>query len=164
MATTQFQLENNVTKTPADIVTNAQGKKFIYTSADQANGTGQDLSTGLRVIVDYTAMAGDNATHLQAIVEAKSLQGTYYPLAYQFEIMKPVLAPQVHQIVLQPDMFWLDAGIGNLMFVGNKSIAVVSNQQGIMPQIWRVRVQLTDLNLAFASVTMNIYGERFNNA
>lgn len=158
MTITSFQLVDNQTFLPADIVNGT-----IFTSADQVNGAGVDLSTGIRVTIDYHDLQSiPRGARLQALVEGKSSSGQYYVLAYQFEEFLEVGFEQKAQIIMAPDLNWPDAGIDNIIFVGGSSIEKVSNQVGILPGTWRVRVNIRDPNNDFVSIRMSIYGERFN--
>lgn len=159
MTITSFQLVDNQTFLPADI---SNGK--IFTSADQTNGVGDDLSTGIRVTIDYHDLQSVPAgATLQAIIEGKSNAGQYSVLAYQFEELSIVGFQQKIQIIMAPDLNWPDAGIENIIFIGGQTVEKVSNQAGILPGTWRVSVNLKDpAPPRFVSVRMSIYGERFN--
>ena len=159
MTVTAFSLVDNQTYLPADIVDD-----HIYVSADQSNGTGSDKSSSIRAVVDYHDLQStDGTVELQALVEGKSVDGTYYPIAYQFEPFQLTGFEQSRSIVMQPDMFWFDAGIDNIVFIGNTTVQQVSNQTGILTDTWRFCVRITDPNNTFTSVRMSIFGERYGN-
>lgn len=158
MSITPFQLVDNQTFLPADM---SGGK--IFTSADQVNGVGSDLSTGIRIVLDFHDLqSAPTGAKLQALLEGKSLQGQYAILAYQFDEFDEVGIHRKRQIVMTPDSSWLDPGMDDLILVGGSIIEQISNQQGILPGIWRVSVNIRDPVSGFASVRMSIYGERFN--
>ncbi len=158
MTTTPFQLMDNQTVPLAEVV----GGK-VFESADQFNGTGTDLSTGLRVTMDYHDLqATSSGPTLQAIVEVKSAQGQYSILAYQFEEFGLLGFQQRRQINMAPNLNWPDAGIDNIIFVGGQTVEAVSNQVGLLPGTWRLSVLLKDPSSRFTSIRMSIYGERFN--
>lgn len=158
MAFTSFQLVDDQTFLPADVV---NGK--VFESADQFNGTGTDLSTGIRVTIDYHDLqATSSGPTLQAIVESKSLQGQYSVLAYQFEEFGVVGVPLKIQIIMAPNLNWPDAGVENIIFVGGSTVEKVSNQTGFLTGTWRVSVLLKDPSSRFTSLRMSIYGERFS--
>lgn len=158
MTTTPFQLVNNQTFLLADVI---NGK--VFESSDQTNGTGLDLSTGIRVTVDYHDLqATSSGATLQATVESKSAQGQYSILAYQFEEFGLLGFQQKRQIIMAPNLNWPDAGIDNIIFVGGVTVERVSNQVGLLPGTWRLSVNLKDPSSRFTSIRMSIYGERFN--
>lgn len=160
MSVTSFQLVDNQTLLPADVVSGR-----IYTSPDQSNGVGTDLSTGIRVVIDYHDLQTTNSPHgakLQCVVEGRGGFGQYYVLAYQFsEFVRPNLQ-QKRQLVMDPFLVWRDVGIDNIIYIGGTTVEQVSNQQGILPPIWRVSVNLRDPNEDLISARLSIYGERFN--
>ena len=159
MAVTAFQLVDNQTFLPADVV---DGRIFI--SPDQANGVGSDLSTGIRAIIDFHDMQSNpSGATLQAVVEGKSAGGQYYVLAYQFEEFNKIGEQQKRQLVMTPDMNWDFPGTDDIIWVGGTTVERVSNQVGTLPAIWRVAIILQDPEPPrFVSVRMSIYGERFN--
>lgn len=158
MAITEFQLIDNQTFLPGDI-----SNGIIYESPDQLNGTGLDLSTGIRVIVDYHDLQSIiPAARLQAVVEGKSEQGQFYTIAYQFEEFGIVGIQQRRQIVMAPELAVLDPGIDNIVFIGNDTVEQISTQQGILPDLWRIRIGINDLSGNFVSVRLSLYGQRFN--
>ncbi len=157
MSIVPFQLVNDQTFLPADI-----SDGVIFTSSDQLNGEGADLSTGIRVVVDYHDLQSfPYGASLQAVVEGKSAQGQYYIIAYQFEEFRLAGSTQKRQIVMDPNLTWLDAGIDNIIYVGGVTAEQVSNQQGILPPIWRLRLLVGNPN-SFTSARLSIYGERFS--
>lgn len=158
MSITPFQLVNNQTF----LASGVSGGK-VFTSADQTNGTGSDLSTGIRVVIDFHDLQSVPAgASLQALLEGKSLQGQYSILAYQFDRFEEVGVQHKRQIVMTPNSNWSDPGADDFIIIGGSVIEQISNQQGILPGIWRVSVNIRDLNSFFVSVRMSIYGERFN--
>lgn len=158
MASTQFQLESDRTFLPADI-----SNGVMYTSPEQVNGVGSDLSTGLRVVFDYHDLqSSPTGAALQGVIEGKAQGGQFYNLAYQFCEFRAVGFQQKRQLVVSPDLVVLDPGIDNIIFVGGLTIEQISNQQGILPATWRIRVIISNPSGFFQSVRMSIYGERFN--
>jgi len=160
MAITSFQLVDNQTFLPADISDGA-----IFVSPEQANGVGNDLSTGILVVVDYHDLqSGSPAAGLRAVVEGKSEQGQFYTIAYQFEEFFLVGFQQKRQIVMSQDLIAIDQGVNEDSVVPVDGIVTdqISRQYGIMSSTWRVRVGIRDSSSTFTSVRMSIYGQRFN--
>jgi len=160
MAVTPFQLVDNQTFLPVDIV---NGK--IYESPNQFNGIGVDLSTGIRLTIDYHDLQSiPFGAKVQATLESKSMSGQYSILAYQFEEFRRTGVPERAQIIMFPDLNWADAAVDNIIFVGGSTVERVSNTPGLLPGTWRVSIHINDPNNSFISVRLSIYGERFNNS
>lgn len=158
MTITSFQLVNNQTFLPANV---SNGK--VFTSADQFNGTGIDLSTSMRIVIDYHDLqVTSSGPTFQAIVESKSPQGQYSILAYQFEEFTLIGTQQKRQIIMAPILTVQTIGVDDPITIGGSIVEQVSNQQGILSGIWRVSINITDPSSRFVSIRMSIYGERFN--
>jgi len=163
MASTEFQLVNNQTFLPADIVQDGDGNDNIFISAEQTNGSGINFSTGLQIIVDYHDLQSvPSGTILKAVVEGKSLQGQFYTIAHQFSSFGTVGTQQRQQIIVSQDSLVFPPFVDSVISVSGVTIEQISRQQGIIPKTWRVRVAIRDDNSAFVSVRMSIYGQRFN--
>lgn len=158
MASQNFQLVNDQTFLPADV-----SNGTIYTSPEQLNGTGAELFTGMRLILDYHDLqSSPTSARLQAVVEGKSEQGQFYTLGYQFCDFRKVGVQQRRQIVFAPELFILDPGIDNIIFFGGQTVEQISNQQGVLTDIWRVKIAISDPNSGFVSARMSVYGQLSN--
>lgn len=157
MGAVSFQLLDNEIFTPADIV---DGR--IYTSPTQNNLTGTTYPA-LKLIADYQDLQGTfGQVGVTAFVEAESEQGHWYPIAYQFNQFGAIGVQHFREIVLQPDLFWFDVGIDNIIWVeGKGAIAQASNQQGFLFSKWRAAIGINDPNNTFQSLQMSLYGERY---
>jgi hypothetical protein len=150
----QFTLIDNETKLPADV-----SNGHIFVSADQDNSTGTKYQS-IRMVIDYKNLqSSDGTVGLQAVIEGKAANGEYYPIAYQFEDFRPVGFQQFREINLDPELVWFDPGIDNIVYVGNSTIGQISNQQGVLPETWRMCIRITDPNNTFQSVQLSAYGE-----
>lgn len=150
-----FQIEDNVTKTSADVTGN-----HIYISPEQNNS--QDFDS-IKLVVDYHDLQStDGSTKIQAVIENKSAEGTWYPVAYQFDEFNSVGEEFKQLIIMEPNMFWADAGIPDVMFVGGKTIAHRNPQTGKMTDKYRLCITLRDPNSAFTSLRFSAYGDLFN--
>lgn len=159
MASEAFQLLDNVTKLPADIVNGS-----IYTSPDQDNATGTTYPS-VRLIADYIDLQSTDGTAIiTTVLEGKSFGGTdYFPLAYQFCGFGTVGFQQRRELVIQPDLFWPDAGVDNIIFLsGVGTIAQVSNTPAVLSPTWRIQIHINDPNSTFVSLKLSLYGERFS--
>lgn len=158
MATTEFQLVDNRTFLPADVI-----GEDIFVSPEQSNGTGTGLSTGIQVVMHYHDFQSSGGTELQAVLEGKSSQGRFYTIAHQFEGFKLIGVQQTRRIVMAPDLGGIEPGPSkdDKTTVGGVVIDQISRQYGTMPSIWRVRVCIRSA-ASLVSVRMSIYGHRFN--
>jgi len=160
MATEAFQLLDNVNKLPADI----NADDIIFISADQDNSTGTTYPS-LKLIMDYIDLDSTDATpSITAVVEGKaSISADYYPIAYQFCPFASKNLRQRREIIMQPTMFWPDAGVDNIIFVAGKgTVAQVSNTPALLSPTWRVVLHINDPNSSFTSLDLSVYGERFS--
>ncbi len=158
MTTTSFQLVNDQTFLPVDV-----NAGVIYTSPEQANGAGNDLSTGILLVAHYHDLqSSPSGAAFCAVVEGKSDKGQFYTVARQFEEFNLIGSEQRRQVMMLPNLHVIDQGVDDLVRVGGQITDQVSRQQGVMPLVWRVRVFITDPSSFFTSVRMSIYGQRFN--
>ena len=99
------------------------------------------------------------------VVEALN-GGKWFPAAYQFEPYRNSENGNQRLIFLQPDISTYDDGIDSIVYVGDRTIARISRQQGRIGSSFRVRVILSENNYgtanAFQNVTMSIYGELYD--
>ena len=158
MTITSFQLVDNQTFLPADV-----SAGVIFTSPEQANGVGNDLSTGILLVAHYHDLqSSPSGAAFCAVVEGKSDKGQFYTAARQFEEFNLVGFQQRRLIMMLPNLHVIDQGMDDLVRVGGQITDQVSRQQGVMPLVWRVRVFISDPSSFFTSVRMSIYGQRFN--
>lgn len=115
----------------------------LFTSATINNSVG--LASG-RVILDYSsANPSDNGTNTITYAITAVLEGlqdsVWYPVAYQFEPYKGNSANGNQRImVVQPGIQAFDAGIDDIIWVGDTTIARVSRQQGKLPTALRLKM------------------------
>lgn len=153
MSATPFDLLTSEVLTDADVVNG-----LVYVSPDQNNSPYQP---NLRLVADYVGMSpADGSFSLQALVEGKASNGQYYPMAPQNDPFYGFF-DQKREIVADAAMFWPDAGIDNLIQVGNVQIARISPVQVTLPDVWRVCIHATaeQPGATLGSVTISLYGE-----
>jgi len=163
MAQITFALLNGQQITNAVVTGN--GTFDLYTSAAQNNTVNMPC---LRLVVDYHASVPDDITipgGISVVVESQN-NGNWFPIAYQFEAYRRADNGPKRIIVLQPDISTFDAGIDDIMWIGDTTAARISRQQGKVGATYRVRVQLKEIAHGqpnqFQSVTMSIYGELYD--
>ena len=123
----QFQLEDSRVLVANEI----QADGSIYTSPEQNNNSGTTFNS-LKCVIDYEAFnAGDNSPMLTAVVEGRSDGGSHwFPTGYQFNPLRTHMDGPIRQIILQPSLFWPDAGVDNHVWIAGKgTIAQISNTQ-----------------------------------
>ena len=127
--------------------------------------------TSCRVIVEYEDCTPDGSLpgvvwNVTAVLEGE-LTGSlgWFPIGYQFTPANRTDIAPTRQIILQPDMVAIDAGIDDTVYVGNQEIARISRQQGKLTDRFRLRLVLVDQNPGgaggFESLTVSARGERF---
>lgn len=120
----------------------------IFVGADQTNLFQQDLYLAANIIIEYANMdftGTGGPPQLQAVVEGKADNGTYYPVAYQFNFFQTGEFDVTHEVTLDPDVLWTDAGVANGFFttgaIGPRISAEVSYNPIALPQTWRVCIR-----------------------
>lgn len=129
----------------------------IFVSADKPNSP---FAPNLRVVIRYTgADPADGSVRLQGVVEGKSSAGLYYPVAYQFDPFYGWF-DQTREIVIDQGSNWPDAGIDNIVYVGGKTIAQISNTQATLPDDWRLCIHASkNPGTVLNSVTISAFAE-----
>lgn len=105
---------------------------------------------------------------ISAVVEAQEAQsGRWRRIAHQNDgLFRGDIGP-TREIVLQPDLLVIDAGIDELVYVADEEISHISRHQGRMPSSssWRIRVILNDYGIGteheFKSVKISAFGETY---
>lgn len=143
---------------------------------DLAVSDSQDNSVNafkaLKLITDYSEITPDFGANPQTffidvLVEGKSADTQWYPIAYQFSSYKNDVQGAKRVIQLQQNIAGFDAGFDDIIFIGNTTYARVSRQQGNVPDTeWRVRLIVTETDFggqgSFQSVKISMYGEVFD--
>ncbi len=162
MASQSFTLLNNQVLSLPGITSN--GVYDLYTSATQNNNNNLP---SIRMVIDYHQLNPVDiySSGIGVVVEALN-GGKWFPAAYQFEPYRNSENGNQRLIFLQPDISTYDDGIDSIVYVGDRTIARISRQQGRIGSSFRVRVILSENNYgtanAFQNVTMSIYGELYD--
>lgn len=143
--------------TPANIVGDA-----IFVSEELSNTHQSDLYKGAEITLSFDNLVSDDQVHFQAILEGKTSTGKWIPRAYQFDSFRASNTKQDRVILADPSILWLDAGISNIVYVGNKTIAEISPQAVTLPETWRIVVKISGLNNSFVSLDLDIDAELIN--
>lgn len=115
----------------------------IWVSNEQSNIYQQDLYKAAEITVNY-----DNLSHtgtggipeFTAVIEGKTSSGQYFPVGYQFNPFRlEDDFSQFHTVVIDPTVFWADAGVANIIFT-DRTIGMVHPQQVALPTTWRICV------------------------
>jgi hypothetical protein len=163
MAQQQFTLLNNVVLSSAGIPGN--GVHDLYVSGTQSNNNGLP---NCRLVVEYTELAPiELLGGITAVIEAMN-GGRWFPIAYQFEPFRNMDQGTQRIIHLGQTIDTYNDGIDSIVYVGGRTIARISRQQGRATSSFRVRLQLEETAFgmanAFQSVRASIYGEVFDAA
>lgn len=162
MANQLFTILNNQTLTSPNITEN--GVYTLYTSTTQNNSNNIPC---MRMVVEYHELLPlEVPGGIGLIVE--SINGTnWFPIAYQFESYRNSDQGTQRIISLQPNMSTFDDGIDSIIYVGDRTVARLSRQQGTVGSSFRVRLiineQLFGTANAFQSARISIYGELHDN-
>lgn len=121
----------------------------ILPPSQDANGDTQPISFGI-----------------DAVVEGE-FGGKWFPIAYQFTSASRAERGPMRIVQLQPSIAGFDAGVDDIMYVGDEVIARTSRQQGNLPDTkFRVRLRVTERDFggpgAFQSVKVSAMGEAFD--
>lgn len=115
----------------------------LFTSSTINNTFGL---TSARLVLDYSSPnPADNGSNTITYSIGAILEGLqdsiWYPVAYQFEPYKGNSANGNQRIVVvQPGIQSFDAGIDDIIWVGDTTIARISRQQGRLPASLRLRI------------------------
>lgn len=135
----------------------------ILKSDEQSNSHSSNLYRGVRVDIKFNELNADSGVEVQAMIEGKDLMGNWSVVAYQFDPYRSGQSSTQRIIVVDPTVFWPDAGVSNIVYVGGKTIAEISPQQIILPDTWRVCVKiLVPEQSNFNYLNMDINAEMIN--
>lgn len=168
MANENFTIWTNQTFTNSGITGN--GTFDLAISGTQSNTIGLK---SLRLVCEYVSASPSsnlrNFDLLCLIDSSNGLSGAskkWFPMAYHFEPFRRDNKGMIRNILMQPDMVVIDVGIDDVLQVGGDSVSRISRQQGKLGPEFRVRLSLTEFDFggpgAFQSVTVNVYGEKFD--
>lgn len=125
----------------------------------------------LELIIEYANIDPDfgaipQSFIIDAVVEAER-NNKWYPIAYQFSSYKNNQSGSLRIIKLETTLSGFDAGVDDIIFAGNTTIARVSRQQGGVPGSgFRVKLLVTEFDHggagAFESVTISASGELYD--
>jgi hypothetical protein len=145
----------------------------LAVSAEQINTV--DLRS-MKLVLDYQSILPPSedaqgntlpiSYDIDAVVEGY-FGGRWYPIAYQFSPMNRPSRGPTRILQLQPDIAGFDAGVDDIIFVGNSVVARVSRQQGNLPDTkFRVCILATERDFggpgAFQSLVLSASGEAFD--
>jgi hypothetical protein len=168
MAQVSFVLLNdyNFTESEIDTLVPGNGTHTLWTSATQSNNTGLE---SMRIVIDYKEVlpawppASSVSYALALVIEALHNSDEWFPVAYQFEPFNYVENSRQREIYVDPSISDFNAGIDDIMYLGGKTIARISRQQGRVGLSWRARLICVENNHgsgeALQSAKISIYGE-----
>ena len=147
--------------------TDINADDYIYISSDQSNvGASNILYKAAEITVKYDNLqwsGSGGVPELQAVIEAKADNGQYFPIGYQFNPFRIDYDGQFHTIVVDPNVFWSDAGVSNIVYVGGRTIGEVSPQQVALPTDWRICVHVkTPTGSTLDNIDIDIAAELVN--
>jgi len=161
-------------------VVTGNGTFLLASSAAVNNSVGGFKS--LKLVVEYSNVVpefGDNPQtfDLDVVVEGK-FADRWFPVAYQFTPYRNPMNGNQRIIQLQPSIAGFDAGVDDVIYVGDSTIARISRQQGSLPDSqFRMCLQVTERGWvetspgsgvwqpgpgSFQGVTVTAVGEAFN--
>jgi mannose/fructose/N-acetylgalactosamine-specific phosphotransferase system component IIB len=167
MAQQSFTLATNMVRTNSG---GAQGTIDLFVSQNIQNNNNLP---NCRLVVIYDDISPDNSLNAQktfgltAVLEAL-LDGKWFPVAYQFEPFQNPDNGRQRIIVMQQDVQSFDAGIDDVVYVAESTVARISRQQGKAAATMRVRIILRENDAnnvgAFSSVSLTVFGELYDAA
>jgi len=173
MAKQTFTLWDNELFTALDAGVDGDGTFDLAISEEQSNSVSL---RSLKLIMQYRSIAPPaedaqgntqyQSFGLDCLVEG-DFGGSWVPVAYQFTPFNRPSRGETRIIQLQPSIAGFDAGVDDIMYVGDSTIARVSRQQGVLPDSkFRVRIRLTERGFgsanAFESILLSGMGEAFD--
>lgn len=147
-----------------------QGVQTMYTSSNIQNSNNLP---SVRLVVDWANIVPDSSVNVQktfslTVVLESLIGSSWFPIAYQFEPYRSPGYGDKRILVLQPDISTFDAGIDDIVWVGEETLARISRQQGKAAATMRIRVVLNEQQPggpgAFQSVSLSVYGELYDAA
>lgn len=162
MAVSQFSLNNQANININNQAISGNGSFDVYTSSEVNNNNNLP---SLRVILEYSDPVPNTFINITAVIESEQ-NGSWFPIAYQFNPFTDMGNGPKRIIILQPNISAADAGIDDDLYVGNAVIARTSRQQGKVGSKFRVRFVVYENNhgtaQAFQSIKVKVYGELFD--
>lgn len=166
MAQQSFTLATNLVRASSAV----EGTSDLFVSSPIQNNNNLP---NCRLVVVYDNITPDNSLNAQktfgltAVLEAL-LDGKWFPVAYQFEPFQNPDNGKQRIIVMQQDVQSFDAGIDDVVYVADATVARISRQQGKATGTMRVRIILRENDAdnvgAFSSVSLTIFGEFYDAA
>lgn len=138
---------------------------YIFESTSYGNTYQANLYKSARIAFKYRSgsKSGTGNISINGVLEAEETSGVWSPVAYTFNEWQVGQHDRDDVIVMDPNMFWIDAGVPNGMFIGGVTVAQVSPQQIVLPETWRIRVVAKKAGtVTLTSLDLSIYGELYN--
>lgn len=171
-----FSFYNN--QTFNNSVVTGNGTFLLSSSASINNSVGSLKS--LKLVTEYSNISpdfGENPQTFDLDVVVEGQFGTrWFPIAYQFSPYRNSFNGDQRIIQLQPNIAGFDAGVDDVVFVGDSTIARISRQQGSLPDsAFRMCILITERGYveetpgvwvpgpgSFQGVTISALGEAFD--
>lgn len=167
MAQQQFTILQNHLLAASSVVGGIaeNGMYDLYTSSNQNNN---NALPSCRLVIDYSNLTpGDIPGGITAVVEAMN-GSNWFPIAYQFEPFRNADQGSQRILHLGPGIDTYNDGIDSIVYVGNRTTARISRQQGRAGSAFRVKLRLEEAGYGtpfqFDSVRVSVYGELFDDA
>mgnify|MGYP007059484981 CR=1 FL=1 len=135
----------------------------LWSSADQVNTYSSNLYKAGEVTFKYNNFVGDSNVELVGVIEGKSpITGDWYTAGYQFDSFRDGSATE-RTVIVDPNVFWPDAGISNIVYMLGSTRAEISPQQVTLPEDWRACVLIrVPAGSTFTSVDLDVHAELVN--
>lgn len=166
MAKQAFQFLDAVALTNSVVTEN--GTYVLTSSASVSNTVGLK---SMKLVIEYSNINPDfgavpQTFDIDAVVEGR-FGARWFPIAYQFTPYRNPFNGNQRIIQLQPLMSGFDAGVDDIMWVGDATRARISRQQGQLPDTeFRLCILVTERGYggsgAFQGVTVTALGEAFD--
>ncbi|RKZ92521.1 MAG: hypothetical protein DRQ40_08660, partial [Gammaproteobacteria bacterium] len=163
-----FVFWDKVELTAADAGINANGTFTLALSSEHSNSPAGNPM--LKMVMTYDGITPDFGSvpqtfDIDCVIEGKN-GNEWFPVAYQFAPFRKSKEGRIRILSLEPSVAGFDAGVDDVMFVGDTVEARVSRQQGRLPATsFRVRVSVTERDYggpgSFQEVCLSGFGEVF---
>jgi hypothetical protein len=180
MSKQAFTFFDNVTINNTQVTGN--GTFLLASSTPFNNGSSTTGFKSLKLVVEYGEISppfGNDPQTFDVDVVVEGLFGTRWtPLAYQFTPYRNPNNGNTRIIQMQPSLSGFDAGVDDVVFVGDATLARISRQQGVLPDSqFRMCLLVTERGYvestpgsgvwvpgpgSFQSVKISAFGEAFD--
>ena len=154
----QITLRDNATA--GSIVSGNISNGVAFTSAEKSNTVQAFLYKAAVVTINYSNLVATGGVSFTGVVQGKTLAGTWFDVAYQFNSFQSTEFGRTDTVILDPNIFWSDAGVSNVIYYGGRTQGLVHPQQVALPDTWRFLLTVEQPSgSTFTSLDCSVFAE-----